>query len=223
MLPEYLSERTSRLPATDRRSSPRALCLLQPDISSGAGAWTGAALACAAHGESSAAPGRRSAPAVGFDLIAATPKLVAWLEQRRVTPGGPAFRLDALALEDLAPRLDPALEMPLGEQRWLIELWACGDRPTHFERLGLAPTSDAAAIRRAYLSTCQRLHPDRYYGKRIGRFAALLVELFHRARAAQVYLAEPRRRARYLAQLAAAGHAVPPAHEPARDPAIAPR
>ena len=105
--------------------------------------------------------------------------------------------------------------MPLAEQRWLVELWLRGDRMTHFQRLGLAPTCDQALIRRAYLGVAQRLHPDRYYGKHIGRFAGVLVELFHRARAARIYLADPRRCARYVGQLTEAGHAVA---EPALGP-----
>ena len=129
---------------------------------------------------------------------------------------GLAFRLAALALQNLAPRLDPALDLPLGEQQWLLELWSCGDRLTHFQRLGLAPTRDPAAIRRAFLGTCQRLHPDRYYGKHIGRFARVLVDLFHRAHAAHACLADPRSCARYLTQLVDAGHTLP-------DEALAPR
>ena len=41
----------------------------------------------------------------------------------------------------------------------------------------------------------------------VGAFAAILPELFDRARASAVFLADPRRRARYLAELAAAGGA----------------
>ena len=89
----------------------------------------------------------------------------------------------------------------------MIALWLRGERVSPFERLGLAPTGDDAAIRRAYLETCRQLHPDRYYGKRIGAFAAILPELFDRARASAVFLADPRRRSRYLAELAAAGGA----------------
>ena len=38
MLLDYSPERTSRLPASDRRSSPRALCMLQPELAAQAGA-----------------------------------------------------------------------------------------------------------------------------------------------------------------------------------------
>lgn len=228
MLPDYLPARVSSLPATHRRSSPRALCLLQPELRPRAQAWAEIAAARAAHGEHTAGPDcghRRESPAAApaLALTAPTRALVQWLAQRRPGPRGLCFRLDALTLEDLAPRLDPGLEIPLAEQRWLIDLWSRGERLTHFQRLGLAPTGDPAAIRRAYLATCRRLHPDRYYGKHIGRFAGLLVDLFHRARAAQVYLGDPRRCARYLAQLIAAGHPVVDTHLPAAPSPTPPR
>lgn len=234
MLPEYPTVRTAALAASDRRSSPRALCLLHPDLRPAAGSWGDPEFHLAALGERGADPertrGRRSgarpnprstsgdALAFGPALALArsgTSELLAWLAARRCGPAGLCFRLDHLALADRLPRSQAELEIPLDEQRWLLELAAYGDRLTHFQRLGLAPTVDQAAIRRAYLMTCQRLHPDRYYGKHIGRFAALLVDLFHRARVAQAYLADPRRCARYVALLAAAGHAVADASAPA--------
>lgn len=238
MLPDYPPTRTSWLPASNRRSSPRALCLLSPAVQPEPEQWSLAAVSLAELGERGADPVRASErsprawlrddareqlrdwprdgsrrgdrpvrPAPRCGLTPGTTELITWLEQRRAGPTGLGFRLDILALEDVELRLRDDLEIPLAEQRWLIELWVRGERLTHFQRLGLAPTIDQAAIRRAYLTACQRLHPDRYYGKHIGRFAPLLVELFHRAHVAQAYLADPRRCARYVAQLAAAGHA----------------
>lgn len=97
------------------------------------------------------------------------------------------------------------LELPLEEQERLWALWTRRREMGPFERLGIAPTDDDAAIRRAYLAACRRLHPDRYFGKRIGPFAAVLVDLFDDARAAHETLADPRRRAHHLAGLAPAG------------------
>lgn len=220
MLLEYSPERTSQLPASHRRSSPRALCLLHPELRARPDAWAFADELRAGLGEVSAAPppegprGRRRAEAGRLQpqrtcLSGQTACVVRWLLECQPGPRGLELRLEHLPLgERVRPRLSEALEMPLAEQRWLLELWAHGDRLTHFQRLGLAPTLDAAAIRRAYLATCQRLHPDRYYGKHIGRFASVLVDLFHRAHAAQAYLADPQRCAWYFGQLAAAGHRV---------------
>lgn len=221
MFLEYSLARTSQLPASDRRSSPRALCLLQPELCPQAGGWSLADELSAALGEVAVTPppavprARRRmehgrARVQRTCLSGQTVCLVRWLLACQPGPRGLELRLDRLPLgEHALPRPSEALEIPLAEQRWLLELWGHGDQLTHFQRLGLAPTIDAAAIRRAYLATCQRLHPDRYYGKRIGRFAGVLVDLFHRAHAAQAYLADPRRCAWYIGQLAAAGHRVP--------------
>lgn len=127
-----------------------------------------------------------------------------WLAACRFVGGRWSVRLD---LRGDQPQVSDDLDLSRDEQQRLLALWARRERADHFERLGLAPTHDAATIRRAYLDTCRRLHPDRYYGKRIGPFAAILAELFDRARVSAEFLADSRRRARYLANLAAAGGA----------------
>jgi hypothetical protein len=215
----YSHERISRLPATHWRSSPRALCLLVPELAPRARAWSEAAEHAAGFGEPIEAPGfprvRRVRPArAGLHLGADPTHLLAWLRACVAGPRGLQLRLDRLPLADDGLRLSPDLDISLDEQRYLLQLWSLGDGMTHFERLGLAPTDDPAELRRAYLATCQRLHPDRYYGKRIGGFEALLVDLFHRARAAHVVLSDPRRCASYLAQLTS-GRAPEPAPRPA--------
>jgi hypothetical protein len=127
--------------------------------------------------------------------------VVRWLAACRCVGGRWSVRLE---LRGDRPQPCDDLDLSRDEQQRLLALWARRDRAGHFERLGLAPTHDDAAIRRAYLETCRRLHPDRYYGKRIGGFAAILAELFDRARSSAEFLADPRRRARYLVELAAA-------------------
>jgi len=241
MVPAYPS--TSPLRAADRRSGPRALCLAQPDLTTARDAWAAAATQRASLGQSAGPAvrptrGRRERPS--FATMAMTTHvpsglhgdpehLLRWLEQRglhgargaQASGFGLGFRLDVLALGDLAPRVRADLEIPLAEQRYLVELWLRGDRLTHFQRLGLSPTCDQALIRRAYLAVARRLHPDRYYGKHLGRFADVLDELFHRARAARIYLADPRRCARYVGQLTEAGHAVNDAVKQPSDASIA--
>lgn len=126
-----------------------------------------------------------------------------WLSACRCVRGRWTVRLDLRARPGLSE--GDALDLSLAEQQRLLELWSRRDRVDPFERLGLAPTDDAAAIRRAWHDTCRRLHPDRHYGKRIGRFAAIMVELFELARAAYGELADPRRRAVHLERFAERG------------------
>ena len=105
MLPDYPPARTSWLPASDRRSSPRRLCLLHPEVRAGAELWAEAAASLAALGERGADPvrardrsrsrepgGRPGAhaarPAPRCGLAPETDALVAWLARRRCGPGG---------------------------------------------------------------------------------------------------------------------------------------
>lgn len=154
------------------------------------------------HGLNSPAPHGSSAAALLSSGLG--DPVARWLAACRCVAGRWSVRLE---LRDGGPRVSDDLDLARDEQQRLLALWARRDQVDHFERLGLAPTGDAAAIRRAYLDTCRHLHPDRYYGKRIGAFAAILAELFDRARASAEFLGDPRRRARYLAQLKATGEA----------------
>lgn len=214
MLPEYPDGRVSRLPAHDRRGSPRALCMLQPSLRRGD--WAEEAVDHAGLGEPVDAPSypREQAAVRPTCLSGQTDALIQWLLECRLVGDGArtrsklTLRLDAVDLAGRPPRVDPTLDIPVAEQQGLLDLWTRGAALTHFQQLGLAPTTDQAEIRRAYLLTCQRLHPDRYFGRRIGAFAGVLVDLFHRAHAAQAYLADPRRCAHYLRQLHAAGHRI---------------
>lgn len=220
---DYREGRYSRLSADDRRSSPRALCMLQPSLS--APTWSAPALAYAGLGEPTDPPslprGQR-ADLRAVDLTGETAHIVAWLLACERIGGRTAPRLDRLGIGGRLPRIDPDLDIPVAEQRHLLHLWSRGDHWTHFQRIGTGPTSDPEKLRQAYLSTCRRLHPDRYYGRRIGAFAGVLLDLFHRAHAAQTYLADPQRCASYLRQLAAAGHRIEHADMVARAPAPAP-
>lgn len=209
MFLDYLADCTSRLPASDRRSSPRALCMLQPPLR--AVDWEAAAVGLAGMGEPVDAPSfprARRASQRPTCLVGQTRYIVAWLDACHNAGGRIQLCLDILGIGGRLPRIDPDLDIPLAEQRDLLHMWSRGDHWTHFQRLGTMPTTDPAEIRRAYLATCQRLHPDRYYGRRIGAFAGVLLDLFHRAHAAQTYLADPQRCATYLRQLAAAGHSI---------------
>lgn len=44
--------------------------------------------------------------------------------------------------------------------------------------LGVAPGADAKALKRAYFTLSKEVHPDRYYGKRLGSFAERLSAVF---------------------------------------------
>lgn len=129
-----------------------------------------------------------------------------WLSACRCVRGQWSVRLDLRRARPVPTERDD-LDLSRAEQQSLLALWVRRDRMDPFERLGIAPSDDAEAIRRAWHDTCRRLHPDRHYGKRIGPFAEIMVELFELARAAYSELADPRRRAAHLERLAAHGGA----------------
>jgi tetratricopeptide (TPR) repeat protein len=60
--------------------------------------------------------------------------------------------------------------------------------------LGVADAADKKAIKRAYFALSKEFHPDRYYGKRTGSFAARLTELFEAISSAYAELSGDRPR-----------------------------
>ena len=86
------------------------------------------------------------------------------------------------------PRLDPSLAITLEDQRFVLGTLDRIDALTPFALLGIAPTHDTKAVRRAYHEMSRRLHPDTYYGRNLGPFRELLSYLFHRAKIAQEQL-----------------------------------
>jgi molecular chaperone DnaJ len=80
--------------------------------------------------------------------------------------------------------------------------------PTHYERLGVAPTASPAEIRAAYRAVARRLHPDTGSAAGAAEMAAV--------NEAWRVLSDPGRRALYDRSLAA-GAAVAPPSAPGRD------
>ena len=109
---EYPPERTSRLPASHPRSSPRALCLLHPDVS-GRADWAQANGQQARLGEPTAGlaagfgTGRRASAPVTLRLARETPVLCAWFVQRRLGSTGRHRRAPARNVRKKM-RLSPA-------------------------------------------------------------------------------------------------------------------
>ena len=100
-------------------------------------------------------------------------------------------RVDRPTVGDKDRRLDPAVEVAIEEQRRILGLADAMDDLSQFEFLGLAPTHDMRAIKRAFHETSRRLHPDTYYGRQLGPFKDILAELFRRAKLAYAELRDP--------------------------------
>jgi curved DNA-binding protein CbpA len=105
-------------------------------------------------------------------------------------------------------------------QRYVAEACARIDRIDHYELLEVSRDADAKAIKRAYFRLAAVLHPDRFFGKRLGSHKAGLLLLFDRVSLAFEALGSPERRAEYDASLGPPRKAAPDA-PPLRFPMVA--
>jgi curved DNA-binding protein CbpA len=110
----------------------------------------------------------------------------------------------------LLPALDPSLELDVEVQEQLLAFAQRLRRPYH-EILGVPRDADARAIKKAYFALSKRLHPDRYFRRRIGAFAPLIDACFKKLLEAYELLSDPATRA--ALQAAPSGSAdASPAH-----------
>ena len=96
--------------------------------------------------------------------------------------------------------------MPSGEEEvdvaadlraYLDETAARLDTLDHYDLLEVARDADIAAVKRAYFRLVGLVHPDRFFGKRLGRYAPPLRRVFERLSQAYETLVSPSRRAEY--------------------------
>jgi curved DNA-binding protein CbpA len=125
----------------------------------------------------------------------------------------------------LPPPPDEDVDLPLEHRQYLLDVSERLDGLSHYELLGVARAADASDIKRAYFKLARVVHPDRYFGKKLGRYKARLEAVFARMTLAYETLSKPEARAAYDAAQAAAptnAQAAPPASAPV-DPATAAR
>lgn len=91
-------------------------------------------------------------------------------------------------------QLDEDLEIDVAIQRRILEFEMTLARPYH-EILGVAPEADAKQIKKAYFKLSKEFHPDRFFRKRIGTYAARLDRIFKKATEAYELLSDPATRA----------------------------
>jgi len=101
------------------------------------------------------------------------------------------------------PAVDPSLELEVEVQQELLAFAAKLTRPYH-EILGVPRDADARALKKAYFALSKRLHPDRYFRRRIGPFAPLVERCFKKLLEAYELLSDPQTRAEVQAQPSAA-------------------
>jgi curved DNA-binding protein CbpA len=94
------------------------------------------------------------------------------------------------------------VDLDVDLQRYLADVCARLDRIDHYEILEVPRDADAKAIKRAYFRLAGLLHPDRFFGKRLGPHEAGLLKVYSRVTLAYEELSKPARRAAYDASLA---------------------
>lgn len=115
--------------------------------------------------------------------------------------GLPETRVKLVPENDL--RINSALAIPVEHQRLVLAIHDQLGELSHFDLLGIAPTTDKKIIRRAYHQVSRKFHPDAYYGKDVGKYKSLLDQLFKRARSSYELLTDDPRREAYVQRLLA--------------------
>jgi curved DNA-binding protein CbpA len=90
--------------------------------------------------------------------------------------------------------IDPNLELSVEMQRRILDLESSLDRPYH-ALLGVERGADERTIKRAYFLLSKQFHPDRYFRRKIGHFAARLERVFKKLVEAYELLSDPATRA----------------------------
>jgi curved DNA-binding protein CbpA len=89
------------------------------------------------------------------------------------------------------------IDLPPDLQAELRAFESAGRDVSLYQLLAVAPDSDAATIRRAYLDRSRRYHPDAWYRKNVGEFGALLSRAFQKLSAAYQVLSDEDARSQY--------------------------
>ena len=114
------------------------------------------------------------------------------------------------------------VDLSIEQQHVLLDLDRRLGSINHYELLGVDPAADAKSIRAAYYEQVRVFHPDRHFGKPLGRFQAPLVRVFGKCTEAYEALRRADARAEYDRYLAARErtHALDRYfHDVAREPA----
>ena len=109
------------------------------------------------------------------------------------------------------PSGEEEVDVPADLRAYLDETMARLDTLDHYDLLEIARDAEIAGVKRAYFRLVGLVHPDRFFGKRLGRYAAPLRRVFERLSQAYETLVSPSRRAEYdLDHPPARGARLPP-------------
>jgi curved DNA-binding protein CbpA len=102
------------------------------------------------------------------------------------------------------PELREDVDLDLEHRRYILEVYRRLQLLTHHELLGIPRDADRNVVRRAYFQLARVIHPDRYFGQRLGSYKPKMEAIFARVTKAYETLSDANARAAYEANLLAA-------------------
>jgi curved DNA-binding protein CbpA len=120
------------------------------------------------------------------------------------------------------PQLNEDVDLPEDVRRYVLEVFVKLAHLSHYQLLGVPRDAPATAAKRAYFQLVRTIHPDRYFGKRLGSYKPKLETIFARLTRAYETLTDAEARAAYDAELAAAEAAAPEGGQARRPRTTAP-
>lgn len=111
---------------------------------------------------------------------------------------------------DSSPGNEEDVDLDEQRRRYITDAFAQLDRLTHYKLLGVPVAADRKVVKAAYYRLAGLVHPDRYFGKRLGSYKPKMEAVFAAITTAYETLTSPERRAQYDAELAERAASEPP-------------
>jgi curved DNA-binding protein CbpA len=99
--------------------------------------------------------------------------------------------------------MEEDVDLDLEKRRYVLDVFRRLDQLTYYELLGVPRDAEKKAIKRAYFGLVGTIHPDRYFGKKLGSYKSKLETIFARMTKAHEILISAETRAKYDGALAA--------------------
>src|SRR3954447_438693 len=87
-------------------------------------------------------------------------------------------RIPSLMAGDSSEHPDEEVDLDEKRRKYIVDAFAQLDRLNHYALLGIARTADKKAIKAAYYRLAGLVHPDRYFGKRLGSYKPKMEAVF---------------------------------------------
>ncbi|HEY0840274.1 MAG TPA: J domain-containing protein [Vulgatibacter sp.] len=94
---------------------------------------------------------------------------------------------------------ESGVELDPDERAAIREMEALLPGAKHWELLGIGRIASAVEVKAAYLDLSRQFHPDRYFGRELGKYRKSIEAIFRRLKEAEATLGDPEKRAAYLA------------------------